>query len=70
MKELSQRWKTIQGNMALEGHHISDERLARLAEKYEASGHDDLIEQTVRIADETGEDLCEIYDRLRKDSSK
>ena len=70
MNAVSRRWKKIQANMALEGHHISDEELEEVARKYEASGDDEFMRQAVAQAEQTGEDILDVFDRLRSAAGK
>lgn len=67
MSALSQCWKNIQGNLALEGHHISDEELEKVAEKYDASGDDQLIDQAVDLAEKSGRSFADLFEEVRKE---
>ena len=65
MSKLSQRWKSIQGNMSLEGHFISDNELANIAAEYEASGEEELLTKASEIAKDSGRSIIEVIEELR-----
>lgn len=65
MKKLDSNWKSIQGSMALEGHYISDEALLKIANEYEASGDEELLNEAAKIAEKSGRPVFDVFEELK-----
>jgi len=69
-EKLPFRWKNIQASMALEGHILSDEAIAKVAKDYEDSGLDLEMDRAVALSEQTGRPLLEVLKELHEKEGK